>query len=356
MADMIMVSICCVAYNQESYVRQALDSFLAQKTNFPFEILISDDASPDRTADIIREYEQKYPEIVKPIYFSENQYSRGVNIDEKNYERASGKYIAVCEGDDYWIDEYKLQKQVDYMESHPDCTFCFTNGYFLSGGKYWKKFVPAHPQCYQLREGQEDLDAGEIALLGATPTASYLWPREKVVFPDLPEDTFNGDLFLSIYGAGCGYAHFMDEYTCIYRIDNPNSLQHTWQADISKFIRVQNSVQNLFRELKPLTGHRFDKIMDFMIFTNKADTFMASKDAQALKDLVRSGEVKILDEPGLWSDEAKDLYRNYCYHPGRCIFKQSMEYQGAKLLHKLIDNSPALVNFYKKLRGRGEDS
>ena len=347
-----MVSICCVAYNQEQYIRQALDSFLAQKTNFPFEVLISDDASPDHTADIIREYEQKYPNIIKPIYFTENQYSQGINIDEKNYERAEGKYIAICEGDDYWIDEYKLQKQVDYMEAHPDCTFCFTNGYFLSGGTYWKKFSPAHPKCYRLEDGKTDIDAGEMALLGTTLTASYLWPREKVIFPTLPENVFNGDLLLTIYGASRGYAHFMDDCTAIYRIDNPNSMMHEWQSDINKFLKVQESVRSLYGELKKLTDHRFDTIFDFMIFINKADSFMAAKNCKELRNLVKTGEIKILDEPGLWFQEAKDTYRNYCCHPELSIAKQELEIYGTKLLHKLIDNNPALNRLYKKIRGR----
>ena len=86
-----------------------------QKTDFPFEILIHDDASTDGTADIIREYEAKYPDIIKPIYQTENQYSKGIKVSQVyQFPRAKGKYIALCEGDDYWTDPYKLQKQVDF--------------------------------------------------------------------------------------------------------------------------------------------------------------------------------------------------------------------------------------------------
>ena len=116
----IMVSICCITYNQEQYIAQTIESFLMQKVDFKYEILINDDASTDRTADIIREYEKKYPDIIKPIYQSINQYSRGITNPSGafNYPRASGKYIAMCEGDDYWTDIYKLKKQVDFLENH----------------------------------------------------------------------------------------------------------------------------------------------------------------------------------------------------------------------------------------------
>lgn len=121
----IMVSILCTAYNHEKYIRQCLDGFVMQKTNFKFEVIIHDDASTDNTANIIREYEEKYPEIIKPIYQKENQYSKKAGIT-KNFTlpKARGKYIAICEGDDFWTDKYKLQKQVDTLENNPNCKCC----------------------------------------------------------------------------------------------------------------------------------------------------------------------------------------------------------------------------------------
>lgn len=120
-----IVSICCTTYNHAKFIRQCLDGFVHQKTNFPIEVLIHDDASTDGTQDVIREYEEKYPDIIKPIYQKENQYSKGVPISlTYNWSRAKGKYIAICEGDDYWTDPYKLQKQVDFLESNPDYVMC----------------------------------------------------------------------------------------------------------------------------------------------------------------------------------------------------------------------------------------
>jgi glycosyltransferase involved in cell wall biosynthesis len=121
----IMVSISCITYNHEVYIRDAIEGFLSQKTTFPIEILIHDDASTDKTANIIREYELKYPDIIRPIYETENQWSKGIRGSAVfNFPRAKGKYIALCEGDDYWTDPLKLQKQVNILEINPSYAIC----------------------------------------------------------------------------------------------------------------------------------------------------------------------------------------------------------------------------------------
>ena len=135
-----LVSISCITYNHAPYIRQCLEGFITQKTNFAYEVLIHDDASTDGTSEIIQEYENKYPDIIKPIYESENQYHKGVPIGSEvwNVPRAQGKYIALCEGDDYWTDPNKLQKQVDYMEQHPEIDLCCTASkkYVQKTGKF----------------------------------------------------------------------------------------------------------------------------------------------------------------------------------------------------------------------------
>lgn len=113
----LMVSIWCITYNHEPYIRQCLEGFVMQKTNFHFEAIVHDDASTDGTAAIVREYAEKYPDIIKPILETENQYSKhDGTLDRIMDEKCTGKYIALCEGDDYWIDPLKLQKQVDAFE------------------------------------------------------------------------------------------------------------------------------------------------------------------------------------------------------------------------------------------------
>lgn len=121
----IGVSVLCLAYNHEKYIADAIEGFLMQKTSFPFEIIIHDDASTDGTAEIIRQYERNNPGLIKAIYQKENQYSKGVNINDKFFlPLAQGKYVALCDGDDYWTDPNKLQKQYDAMEKHPECMMC----------------------------------------------------------------------------------------------------------------------------------------------------------------------------------------------------------------------------------------
>ena len=120
-----VISIVCNTYNHEKYIRQAIDSFLMQKVNVPFEVLVHDDASKDDTPEIIREYAARYPAIVKPLLQKENLASQGYSITaDIQIPRVQGKYIAFCEGDDYWSDENKLQVQYDFMEAHPEYCIC----------------------------------------------------------------------------------------------------------------------------------------------------------------------------------------------------------------------------------------
>ena len=125
----ILVAIRCTVYNHEPYLRDCLEGFVMQKTNFRFVAVVHDDCSTDNSAAIIREYEAKYPDIFRPIYETENQWHKTDGslgrIMNAAIDATGAKYIAFCEGDDYWTDSYKLQKQVDYLENHPECSLCF---------------------------------------------------------------------------------------------------------------------------------------------------------------------------------------------------------------------------------------
>ena len=147
-----LVSIRCITYNHEKYISQCLDGFLMQETRFPFEVIVHDDASTDHTAEIIRNYEMRYPHIIKPIYEIENQYSKNDgSLNRIIDSHLKGKYIAHCEGDDYWCDSKKLQKQFDYLESHEDC---FVVGHMTKSinrnGDAINTFIDCKPGDYTL--------------------------------------------------------------------------------------------------------------------------------------------------------------------------------------------------------------
>lgn len=124
----VLVTVQCLTYNHAMYIKQCLDGFLMQKTSFKFEVIVHDDASTDGTTEILKEYASKYPDIIKPIIEAENQYSKiGFSgIFTLMNQRSMGKYIAFCEGDDYWIDPLKLQKQADFLESHSEYVLVHT--------------------------------------------------------------------------------------------------------------------------------------------------------------------------------------------------------------------------------------
>ena len=135
-----ILAIRCLAYNHERTIRQCLEGFVNQKTKYRFDVIVHDDASTDNTASIIREYEKKYPDIIKPIYEKENQYAHPGSLDKIMDNAAKDyKYVAICEGDDYWTDPYKLQKQISFLEKHLEYSMCCSNAIIVTpnGEKDW---------------------------------------------------------------------------------------------------------------------------------------------------------------------------------------------------------------------------
>lgn len=206
-----LLSICCITYNHAPYIRQCLDGFIMQKTKFPFEILINDDCSTDGTTEIIKEYYKNYPEMITPIFHEENQWSKGVTnvLTTFVYPKCQGKYIAICEGDDYWIDENKLQKQVDFLESHPKYTACFHKAHVLSSGKL-SSTVYKH-----VHKG--DYNSNSILNSWTVPTASFLFRadfKDKLPFD---KDFMYGDIVLFETMAHFGKLYCLDDTMSVYR-------------------------------------------------------------------------------------------------------------------------------------------
>jgi len=214
-----LVSICCVAYNHENFINDAIESFLMQKTDFPVEILIHDDASTDRTAEIIRKYQSEYPDIIKPVFQTENQFSRGISISKTfNFPRVKGKYVAMCEGDDYWTDPYKLQKQVDYLEEHTDCSMCFHPVYIRwEDGSRPDELFPEP----DYRFNKEILKLEDLFIRNFIQTNSvvYRWRfNDNERIDDLyPDNILPGDYFIHLLHAEKGDIGFINETMGIYR-------------------------------------------------------------------------------------------------------------------------------------------
>lgn len=218
-----LVAIRCIAYNQEAYIKETLDGFVSQRTTFPFVAIVHDDASTDNTSTIIREYAEKFPKIIIPIFETENQHSKPGNslgkIMSDAIEATGAKYIAYCEGDDYWCDSYKLQKQVDFLEAHPEYSLCFHAAYFRRDlTDTFTSYLPYKKDC--------DVSFKQIVLGGGMfcPTPSLMVKsKDCLEMPDVFRNQHVGDYPLQIYIASKGKVRYMASPMCVYRVASQNS-------------------------------------------------------------------------------------------------------------------------------------
>ena len=214
----IIVSVSCITFNHAPYIRGCLDGFLMQKTSFVFEILIHDDCSTDGTREIIEEYSKKYPDIIFPIFQTENQYSKGVRgmMARFNFPRCRGKYIALCEGDDYWTDPYKLQKQVDFLEANPDYVGCFHKIKTLLGENLVED--KGIEQRFERVVDKNIITRLDLLEQGNfIHTCSFMFRNEPIVLSNEMRMSPVGDIMLFLELAKIGYLKRIDEYMAVYR-------------------------------------------------------------------------------------------------------------------------------------------
>jgi len=264
-----LVSICCVTYNHAETLAEALESFLAQRADVPVEILVHDDASTDGTEAILRDYAKKYPDVVKPLFETENQYRKGLAMDATfNFPRATGEYLALCEGDDFWCDPHKLLKQVSCLQAHPDCTFCFTNGYVrdASGQTPERDFIPYYPDeaAYYTAETRE-YDLGELTRLTFIPTASFLFPRaalERIPSELLLSSCPSGDLRLKLLLTAVGKAVYLHAFTCVYRLNTGSSTMARWGDEAADRTRKRcRQVMDMLQGVDAFSGGRWQEAL-----------------------------------------------------------------------------------------------
>lgn len=211
-----LVVILCLTYNHEPYLRDALEGFVMQKTDFPFVAIVHEDASTDKTSDILKEYAEKYSDIIFPIFEKENQYSQGdtlTKIMNLAITVTGAHYVALCEGDDYWIDPLKLQKQVDFLENNKEYSLCATNVLFeYPNGE---KKIPS----YNVTK-EKDSKIEEIILKGGSfiSTPSIICKAKDFInLPYTEYKLYVGDYPLQIYLSFIGKVRILKDITCIYR-------------------------------------------------------------------------------------------------------------------------------------------
>lgn len=275
----IGVSVICAAYNQEQYIRKMLDGLVMQKTAFPVEFLIHDDASSDRTAAIIREYADRYPDRIIPFLDTVNQYSIGNNfLFTQLLPAARGKYIAFCEGDDYWTDPEKLQLQYEAMEAHPECSFCVhqVQGISEDESKLLRKFPKASQET-----GTVDSDQLARRILEDQEwvyhTTSYFMRTEllreavqkgygflaNALYPD------HGMMLLGLYA---GQFFYFDRSMSVYRMQAVGGLTNN---SISRLERVERRRNRCLRGIRSIqdfderTEHRYSEyVQSFLDYMN----------------------------------------------------------------------------------------
>jgi glycosyltransferase involved in cell wall biosynthesis len=275
--DAPLVTIMCSTYNHEPYIRQCLEGFVMQETDFKFEAVVHDDASTDKTADIIREYETKYPDIFKPIYQKTNGFGSERNSRMKQ-KATRGKYIALCEGDDYWTDPFKLQKQVDYLEEN--------KGYGLVYSKV-RYFYQSKNKFSIKTYGEACTDFKTLIIRNHIPTLTTVFRADLLrqyrddiqpvsrawLIPDYP---------LWLFMAINSKIHFINEISGVYRVLD-NSASHS--LDIKKreaFIRSEYSMKRIMLGYAKV-NYSENKISDAMNSSLAANALVMGKRQLAKK-------------------------------------------------------------------------
>jgi len=226
----IKVTVCCVTYNHAAFIRQALEGFLLQKTDFRVELLIHDDASTDGTAEIVGEYAARYPHLINATLQTINQYSQGINVLAELRYQAKGDYLAYCEGDDYWMDPHKLQRQADYLEQHPETVMVGQNTVRVNS----QGEIIAEPQLRFLRSYfsyPHSLTARQIkTLTHMVPSCCVMFRNVPLPVPYGAEKTPYGDAIKqSMLGEYGSYHYIASLEPVFYRVHDGG----LWSGDSS---------------------------------------------------------------------------------------------------------------------------
>ncbi|MEQ9287564.1 MAG: glycosyltransferase [Cyclobacteriaceae bacterium] len=289
--DPIMVSVLTAAYNHEKFIEQALKGFLMQRTNFRVELIVNDDASTDGTAEVIKRYEHQYPNLFVTFYQEENQYSKGKKpFSTFLYPAAKGKYVAICEGDDYWLDESKLQKQVDYLEQHKEAVLCFHKAKVIDEAGKEIHGKELSRKSNKVRYQTEDLFKSWFI-----PTASVVF-RNRILktFPQWFLTIKNGDISLYFLLSEFGSMDCLDGKMSVYRkhSDGVSSSVTSLEQFVNLVVIYNNirleSDRNLDKEVTKAIETKFAYLLNKCIINNKSnlELFIESFDIRTLLKLI----------------------------------------------------------------------
>lgn len=275
--EVTIVSLC---YNHAAYIRSALEGFVMQKTDFPFEVLVHDDASTDGSADVVREYEKKYPGIIKGIYQTENQYSRGVNITrEFIYPLVKGKYVALCEGDDYWTDPLKLQKQYDILQAHAELDGCCHRVLVEREGRK-KSFVAPDTKSRVLKADEVIIGGG-----GYISTPSLMCRREVFLQNTPMREVLTMDYVLQIQAALRGGMYYMEDCMAVYR----KQVRGSW-SESNKGGVPRETMDRMLEALDTYTEGRFHGAIELRRRIDRSRKLLRERRYLAM---LKPGEIRI---------------------------------------------------------------
>lgn len=263
--DQPKVSIRCTAFNHEKYIEKTLDSFLMQETNFPFEIIVHDDASTDNTVNIIKKYEEKYPNIVRPIYEKENQYSKHDGSFRKIIlNKVRGKYSAFCEGDDYWIDKNKLQLQYEELENNPNCILCVHNT------SIYDLIKKKDDQLFCAQQEKKVLNAREVLIGWNVHTSSFFFRsslyEEFINFPNVNKFWF-GDYVLLCLALFYGEIVYLPQVMSVYNKNNIQGVTYIKDHSSKNDLVEKEMIKKLFlEEFNKYTSNKYIEITQDLIY------------------------------------------------------------------------------------------
>ncbi len=276
------VSIICLLYNMKEYIAQALDGMLMQKTDFPFEIIVHDDASTDGSTAILREYVEKYPDIIVPIFQTENQYSKKVSLT-KNFifPMVRGEYVCYCEGDDYWTDPLKLQKQYDFMSTHPDYSLCAAKIRQIncSDSSIPDKLIgPFNTGEVTIEEILAQKDKQAFA------TCS-LFIRKNVFFARPENFPGRGERVIILWLALNGRVWFINEEMGVYRRARPGSwTDRSWNRGNKTKIQTYFGYIRVYKHFNDFCNNRFDDIIQDILLRYMTLSLRAGATLKQLRD------------------------------------------------------------------------